>query len=145
MVFHLDEFLNCCFEPTFAIAIPEIPAPTIKTSRSCLETFFFDLKVKGRAGSSIIRPMTIPTSSQNCRMIRTQLLNLQKVCPSRFGKWTQSERQRFNISKTPLAKCLASLFQTRRPLTNMVVVIVKGWLRPARRRWRRHFALLPHG
>ena len=74
MVFYLDEFLNCCFEPTFAIAIPEIPAPTIKTSRFCLETFFFDLKVKGRAGSSIIRPMTIPTSSQNCRMISTQLL-----------------------------------------------------------------------
>ena len=74
MVFYLDEFLNCCFEPTFAIAIPEIPAPTIKTSRFCLETFFFDLKVKGRAGSSIIRPMTIPTSSQIVLLSRLRIL-----------------------------------------------------------------------
>ena len=50
---------------TLAIAMPEIPAPMIRTSRFCLATFAFDLKVKGRAGSSTRRPIRTPTTNQN--------------------------------------------------------------------------------
>ena len=59
---------------TLAIAIPEIPAPMIKTSRFCLETFFFDLKVKGRAASSTTRPISTATTSKNVLFSRWRIL-----------------------------------------------------------------------
>ena len=46
------------------MAIPEMPAPTIKTSRFCLETFFLDLRGKGGAELSQTRPVNTPNNNQ---------------------------------------------------------------------------------
>ena len=59
---------------TLAMAIPEMPAPTIRTSRFCLETFFLDLRGKGRAELSQIRPVNTPNNNQKVLLNRWRMV-----------------------------------------------------------------------